>query len=308
MPRVSFITACYNAGPYIAQTIESALAQDYQDWEMVILDDGSTDDSAAVAQSYADREPRIRLLRQTNTGAPIARCNAYHAIAPDSEYIWYLDADDRLKPGAMTRLVGYLDARPDVGMVACEYDFINASGGPYQPGSHEYGAVWRYQPTRTGIRAIPDSDPVTPFMALFCWCRVLPSASVIRRSVYARTPGYRPEFNLMGHDTDVILHCALQAPVHFLLERLVEYRRHDAQMTAQLQKIRDGEKVMERLWLEGAFLTPEQRETVRLAQQFKERRFRPHLWTRWGHDYRRDGDWRAALRCYAKGLKTRVTA
>lgn len=308
MPRVSIVTACYNAAPYIAQTIESVLAQDYQDWEMVVLDDGSTDGSASVVQPYADRDPRIRLRRQANTGAPIARYNAYHALAPDSDYLWYLDADDRMKPGAMTRLVSYLDARPDVGVVGCEYDFIDANGSPYTPGSHEYSRVWRYAPTRTGIRAIGDEEPDTPFMSLFCWCRVLPSASLIRRDVYAQTPGYRPEFNIMGHDVDVIWHCALRAPVHFVQDRLVEYRRHASQMTSGLQKIRDGEQVMERLWLEGDFLTPDQKRTVAHAQEFKERLFRPHLWTQWGHGHRRDGDWRAALRCYAKSLKTRVTA
>ena len=50
------------------------------------------------------------------------------------------------------------------------------------------------------------------------------------------------------------------------------------------------------------------RDRAAHAQEFKERRFRPHLWTQWGHGHRRDGDWRAALRCYAKSLKTRVTA
>ncbi len=308
MPRVSIITACYNAEPYIAQTIESVLAQDHHDWEMVILDDGSTDGSAAVAQRYADRDPRIRLIRQVNMGAPIARCNAYHALASDSVYLWYLDADDRMKPNAMTRLISYLDARPDVGVVGCEYDFIDANSQPYTPGNHEYSAVWRYEPYKNGIRAIPDDEPATPFEALFCWCRILPSASLIRRDVYAQTPGYRPEFNLMGHDVEVVWHLALHAPVHFILDRLVEYRRHATQMTARLNEIRDGEQVMERIWLEGAFLTPAQRDTVRRAQQFKERRFRPHLWTQWGHDHRRKQAWGAALRCYAKSLKTRATA
>ncbi len=96
MPRVSIITACYNGLPYVAQTTESVLAQDYQDWEMVVLDDGSTDGNADVVQPYADRDARIRLIRQANTGAPIARYNAYHAITPDSAYLWCLDADDRL--------------------------------------------------------------------------------------------------------------------------------------------------------------------------------------------------------------------
>jgi glycosyltransferase involved in cell wall biosynthesis len=95
-PKVSVLIPLYNAEPYIAQTIESVLAQTYPNIEMVIVDDGSSDGSYAMAQSYANRYRNILLVKQKNRGPGATRNCAFNLSTGD--YIQYLDADDLLAP------------------------------------------------------------------------------------------------------------------------------------------------------------------------------------------------------------------
>lgn len=89
---VSIITPVYNGEKYIAQAIESVLAQTYPDWEMLIIDDGSRDNSAAIARDYCARDSRISLYSQTNAGSAAARNNGIRRAR--GRYIALLDADD----------------------------------------------------------------------------------------------------------------------------------------------------------------------------------------------------------------------
>ncbi len=69
-PRVSVIIGVYNAEPYLDDTIRSVVEQTYRDWELIVVDDGSTDQSGAIADRWAVREPRIRVIHQPNSGLP----------------------------------------------------------------------------------------------------------------------------------------------------------------------------------------------------------------------------------------------
>jgi len=89
---VSIITPVYNGEKYLSQTIESVLSQTYPHWEMLIVDDGSKDNSAALIKQYTEKDPRIKFLSQPNGGSAAARNNGIrHA---DGRYIALLDADD----------------------------------------------------------------------------------------------------------------------------------------------------------------------------------------------------------------------
>ena len=95
--KVSVITPSYNSEKYISKTIESVQAQGYQNWEMVIVDDCSTDKTCEIVQTFSEKDPRIKLLRQEkNAGAGAARTRAMRAST--GRFIAYLDADDIWKP------------------------------------------------------------------------------------------------------------------------------------------------------------------------------------------------------------------
>ena len=113
-PKVSVCIPVHNRAPYIGAAIQSVLAQDFRDFELLLIDDGSTDDSVAVIQRFAD--PRIRLESNGgNRGIPHSRNRCLElARAP---YVAWLDSDDRMAPQRLARQVRFLDLHPDVVML-----------------------------------------------------------------------------------------------------------------------------------------------------------------------------------------------
>jgi hypothetical protein len=123
---VSIITPAYNAERYLQQTIESVLRQTFRDFEMVIVDDGSTDGTAALASRYAAASHgRIRLIRQRNRGIAAARNVALDASR--GRYIALLDSDDLWLPGYLAHQLAILEQRPDIAVLSA--NAINF-GGP----------------------------------------------------------------------------------------------------------------------------------------------------------------------------------
>jgi len=112
-PIVSVIVPAYNAEKYIPETIQSVLGQTYEAWELIIVDDGSTDKTAETVAAFDDR--RIRLVEQENRGVGAAR-NAGIALA-QGDYITFLDADDVLPPESLAARVRYLEEHPEVDVV-----------------------------------------------------------------------------------------------------------------------------------------------------------------------------------------------
>lgn len=106
--RVSIIIPCHNAAPWIAETLESALAQTWPDCEILVVDDGSHDNSASIVDRYA--EQGVRLLQQDNRGAAAARNTGIAASTGD--YIQFLDADDLLDPDKIAHQVSALGSAP----------------------------------------------------------------------------------------------------------------------------------------------------------------------------------------------------
>src|SRR4028118_650117 len=114
-PLVSVVPPCYNYGAYLGETLESLIAQTYPHWECWVIDDGSTDNSADVAQTYAARDRRIRYVHQKNSGPAAARNAGLQRCTGD--YIQLLDADDLLEPDKFRLQVELMEARPEVGLV-----------------------------------------------------------------------------------------------------------------------------------------------------------------------------------------------
>lgn len=113
MLPVSVIMPVYNGARYLSPAIESLLAQTRQDWELIVVDDGSTDETPEILKRFTD--PRIHVIRQPNGGEAVARNTGLDNAR--GLYIAFLDADDLYLPNALADLAGYLDANPEVGVV-----------------------------------------------------------------------------------------------------------------------------------------------------------------------------------------------
>jgi len=123
MPRVSVIIPTYNHGRFVAQAVESALAQTYRDLQVIVVDDGSTDHTQAMLSGYGTR---IHTITQENRGVSAAR-NA-GILAAQGDYFVFLDADDLLPANKLALQVPMLKARPDWGLVYSGYQHVDENG------------------------------------------------------------------------------------------------------------------------------------------------------------------------------------
>ena len=133
MPKFTIITACYNAEKFISKAIETIRAQTFTDWEYNVIDDGSTDNSAEIISSYKKLEPRLKLIKQSNSGMCIARNNGFKASYQESQYLLFFDADDCLEPQMLEVMINYLNAHPDIGAAYCDFYNIDADDKPINP-------------------------------------------------------------------------------------------------------------------------------------------------------------------------------
>jgi len=118
-PLVSIVTPVYNGQSYLPACIESVLAQTYQNWEYLIVDNCSTDGSLEIAQQYAGRDDRIRVFRNVEHVGVIQNHNiAFRKISPDARYCKVVQADDLLLPECLSRMVEVGEAYPSVGLVS----------------------------------------------------------------------------------------------------------------------------------------------------------------------------------------------
>jgi glycosyltransferase involved in cell wall biosynthesis len=123
-PLVSVIIPAYNHAHYLPGAIQSVLDQTYQDFEILVVDDGSTDNTHEVVQRYADS--RIRYIYQENRGLAASRNTGLRGARGD--YVAFLDADDMFLPGKLAVQVAWFEAHPSCGMVLSGYYIVNEQG------------------------------------------------------------------------------------------------------------------------------------------------------------------------------------
>ncbi len=122
--KISVILPCYNAGAYLSACLDSLLAQSMRNFEVIFVDDGSRDDSLALARRYAERDARIHVFSQENQGVSAARnLGLAHARG---EWITFVDGDDLLPPDAFETLLS--GAAEDVDMVVCPHETFDETG------------------------------------------------------------------------------------------------------------------------------------------------------------------------------------
>ena len=221
-PLVSVIVPTYNYGRYIAEALESILAQTVSDLEVIVVDDGSTDDTQAVLGRFTD--PRVRTVLQPNAGASAARNRGRkESRAP---YIAWLDADDLWRRTFLERHLAVLESEPDLGFSFS--NFIRTKDGVVIPGTQfdMVPRLWQL-PTRAARGGDARVIEMDAFAAL------APSTSLpgwLQASVFRRTAldgrWFNPRLRLAEDLVLIMQVYASGMPVAFLEEVLVEVRRH----------------------------------------------------------------------------------
>jgi glycosyltransferase involved in cell wall biosynthesis len=293
MPKVSVLVPCFNAELFVARTLDSLRSQTFEDWECIVVDDGSTDDSAAIVRSYVAHDARIVLLRQPNAGVCRARNSAYAASSEHSKYVLFLDSDDCLEPTMLDVLVSYLDRHADVCLAFCAFACIGEADELIPANDPRLAdfVPTRFVPSGLGLRALPPMVAETPFTSIFsAWAGLLPSNSLLRRSVYNITPGWDESFGQSFEDTDVFLHMALRGGVHYVPLKLLQYRRHSGQSTADRMRPLAQNRKLFLKWAQIEGLTSRELAVLRAARSFRETRLLPYWSLRIAASHLRNGN------------------
>lgn len=127
-PTVSIVLPCYNGADFLAQSIDSVVAQTYGNWELIIVNDCSTDNSLEIMQEYANRDSRIRIIdNEHNLKLPGALNRGFHEA--NGKYLTWTSHDNRMAPNMLEEFVNYLDANPDKGLVTACYAAFSLKTG-----------------------------------------------------------------------------------------------------------------------------------------------------------------------------------
>jgi glycosyltransferase involved in cell wall biosynthesis len=186
-PTISVVMPCYNSREYLARAIESGLAQPEtrEQLELVVVDDGSSDDSAQIAESYAARDSRILALRQPNAGPAAARNRGIAAAG--GELIAFLDVDDTWESSKLARQAALYRADPELGLIHCGCRFVDPCGAVVEG--------WVRRP-----RAL-SGDALVDFFCDFC---LITSAVMVPRHCLDAVGHFDPSLRV-GEDNELFL-------------------------------------------------------------------------------------------------------
>ncbi len=208
-PKITVVIPVWNGERFIRRTIDSILAQDMPDFELLVIDDGSTDGTAMILEEYS-KDPRIRIHAQANQGLVGTR-NAGLRMA-SCEMLAFIDADDLAAPSRLSRQYEHLRSHPSVAVLGSHVQCIDEEGRPLR--------VLHY-PT----------GPAEVAATLARHCAVAQPAVMIRRSAALAVGGYRPAFKYGAEDYDLWLRLSERHEVDNLPEILTYYRIHGASIS-----------------------------------------------------------------------------
>jgi glycosyltransferase involved in cell wall biosynthesis len=226
LPKVTVIIPCYNRGKFIAETVESVLSQTYSNVELVVVDDGCTDNSREVLEPYADR---IRILEHPGR----VNCGQSAALnlgirSSESDYVAFLDSDDLFAPDKIEKQVRFFEEHPQFGLVYANGHAIDENGN----------VIFRFY----GKNHKEESDPNR--VLLDCYF-LLPNNALLRRDVLAKS-GLFDESLRSAQDHDLAIRVAEVTKIAYLDECLFSYRRHPDSISYRNAKLRwsNGYKIL----------------------------------------------------------------
>lgn len=220
---VSIIIPAYNSAAFIAETLESCLAQTYSPIEIIVVDDGSSDDTLAILKNYES----LRIIQQENAGPAIARNTGIQAASGD--YIQFCDSDDILHPEKIARSMALLQEHPVAALVYCRMQAIDMQGNV--------------------IPDAPSSPPDDFFETNDLFCKMLKangspiqtSTILARKSALLDVGLYRADPNhRCAEDWDLLLRLADKYPFVGIDETLVNYRHRPDALTQETLLMAEG--------------------------------------------------------------------
>lgn len=216
MCRISVVTSVFNAEDFIAETIQSVIDQSFSDWEYILLDDCSSDRSAQIIQGYADKDPRIRLVKNETNKGQCTNLNNGIKMAR-GEFIARLDHDDICHPDRFIKQISYMDEHKDVILLGCMTDTIE--NGKIREDRYEMQL---------------DSHEEIAFFSFFT-CALTHSTFFIRKEAIYEKGIWYDEFRY-AEDHDFICKALRCGKVYKLRDNLITYRVFPDQTSSHTTK------------------------------------------------------------------------
>ncbi|HBF21617.1 MAG: glycosyltransferase [Owenweeksia sp.] len=223
MPRVSVIIPNYNHAPFLRERIDSVLNQTFQDFELILLDDCSTDDSLSILKEYAAKDPRISLHPNTqNSGSPFAQWNKGVGMA-NADIIWIAESDDSCLPHFLEKVLPVLENNAEAGIAYCQSDLVDEEGRLINNYLENLEFIYHSEHWRSNF--IQNGEWVCREWMLFH--NPIPNASgcLIRKKAYQQAGGADPAMRLNG-DWFLYTKILSQWKLGFVAETLNHFRVH----------------------------------------------------------------------------------
>jgi glycosyltransferase involved in cell wall biosynthesis len=246
-PRISVLLPVYNAEAYLAEAVESVLAQTFRDFELLAVNDGSTDGSQALLEAFAARDPRVKVVSRPNTGITGA-LNEMIGLARGT-YLARMDADDLSVPTRFERQAAYLDAHPDCAIVGSRVMLMDPYGSPVAETGH----------------ALTHAEIDAELLVKTGWAIVHPAA-MMRADAVRKVGGYDKRWKHC-EDHDLFLRLAEVGTLANLPDVLLWYRRHYASINYKKSAQQASQK-------EALLREAHQRRGLPFPADWK-----PHQWT-----------------------------
>ena len=263
-PLVSVVVPAYNAAKYLEETLQSVRAQSLENWECIVVDDGSSDETATVARKMADLDGRIRLVQQQNQGVSVARNSGFSASNPQSTFVAFLDADDLWEAQTLEILVRTLREHEEVVACHCNAFYIDGDGHRIHEGVLEASSRSRF--SFDGRRVINSraQDPTT-FAAAVTNCPIItPGCALMRREAFHQIGGFASDLSTVA-DWDFWIHLTRLSDLIFVDEALLAYRRHNSNMSTDRRSAIAEVRKLRSKAIDSPDNSPEQRQTAKRA-------------------------------------------
>jgi glycosyltransferase involved in cell wall biosynthesis len=229
--KVSIIIPLYNKAPFIERSLKSALGQTFADFELIVVDDGSTDGGHEIVERCGDS--RVRLIRQANAGPGAARNRGLAEAS--GEFVAFLDADDEWLPAFLEKSLACLEQHAEAACVS--------SGYVQYPAGKSMEPFWRGRGLRDGVYRIgPDADPlfVVHLLAYLC-----PWNTVARIETVRKWGGFFDQWRcLYAEDAFLWLKVILNEHITVLMEPLVCFHTEASALSRNLKKARPVEPML----------------------------------------------------------------
>ncbi len=267
-PNISIIIPAYNAENFLRPTLDSVIAQFESDWELIIVDDGSADQTYRLAQEYSTLDARIKAYQQANAGVARARNFGYSKAIASSTFVIFLDHDDVWERDALTILREALNRDKQAGTAYGLARYIDLQGNIIRQGELETAQRNRHTLAEGKLITWPVEQPTTFEVAAFWSYITTPGQVLIRRSALESQHPFDAEM-APADDWDLWIRLSL-SHILFLNQVILNYRLHTSNASSDQQRMSAAALHVRRKYYKSSLLNNQQRQHMLQCYRYED--------------------------------------